>query len=601
MLAVRLHGNSDLRVDQVPEPDAVGPGQVRVEPQWCGICGTDLHEYAHGPLYTPAENLPQVIGHEFSAVIAETGPGVTAFRPGDRVAVLPHVFCGSCFYCLRGRQGLCSNLKLTGVTWPWGGLAGQAIVPASQVVALPDGVSFEQGAVLEPLATVVHGVERSGLRPGDSVLVTGGGPIGQLAVLVAAAAGAGSIFLSEPQAARRLMAERNGATVFDPASADVAGEVGELTGGLGADCAIECSGVQAGLDACVASVRRAATVAVIAIHLGDRLVQPEGWVWRDLTVAGVWSFKIWDTPRILAQIAAGTLPVERVVTSRIGMRDVVSQGHRAARRPGRRPGEDPRLGGGEEAAGEEAAGTTGPSRKRRDEQVRREDRAGRRRRPGHGPGLRRAVRRRGREPGPVRHRGGHARDGGGRAAGPRLCRGDGQRRRVPGGRRGGGGRAHRRAVRRDRRPRPHGGRGRADTAARVPGEPVAAHRGREPHRRVPHRQGGRPGHGRPRRRRDRGVRVHQRVLRRRVERALQRDQGRPGDVRPQRRHGSRPAPYPDQRGRPGDHRHPAVPPRSSTTRSPGPTTSSGSRPGATAPPTTSRRWCCSWPRTTPGT
>ena len=154
MLAVRLHGNSDLRVDQMPEPGAVGPGQVRVEPQWCGICGTDLHEYAHGPLYTPAENLPQVMGHEFSAVIAEAGPGVTSFRPGDRVAVLPHVFCGSCFYCLRGRQGLCSNLKLTGVTWPWGGLAGQAIVPASQVVPLPDGVSFEQGAVLEPLATV---------------------------------------------------------------------------------------------------------------------------------------------------------------------------------------------------------------------------------------------------------------------------------------------------------------------------------------------------------------------------------------------------------------------------------------------------------------
>ena len=359
MLAVRLHGNTDLRVDQVPEPDAVGPGQVRVEPQWCGICGTDLHEYAHGPLYTPAENLPQVIGHGFSAVIAETGPGVTAFRPGDRVAVLPHVFCGSCFYCLRGRQGLCSNLKLTGVTWPWGGLAGQAIVPASQVVALPDGVSFEQGAVLEPLATVVHGVERSGLRPGDSVLITGGGPIGQLAVLVAAAAGAGSIFLSEPQAARRLMAERNGAMVFDPASADVAGEVAELTGGLGADCAIECSGSQAGLDACVASVRRAATVAVIAIHLGDRLVQPEGWVWRDLTVAGVWSFKIWDTPRILAQIAAGTLPVERVVTSRIGMRDVVSKGIERLADPGGGQVKILVSAAGEEAAGEEAAGQDG--------------------------------------------------------------------------------------------------------------------------------------------------------------------------------------------------------------------------------------------------
>src|SRR5439155_26295852 len=130
------------------------------------------------------------------------------------------------------------------------------------------------------------------------------------------------------------MAERNGASVFDPASADGAGEVTELTGGLGADCAIECSGSQAGLDACVAAMRRAATVAVIAIHLGDRSVQPEGWVWRDLTVAGVWSFKIWDTPRILAQVAAGTLPVERVVTSRIAMRDVVRQGIERLAAPG---------------------------------------------------------------------------------------------------------------------------------------------------------------------------------------------------------------------------------------------------------------------------
>jgi (R,R)-butanediol dehydrogenase/meso-butanediol dehydrogenase/diacetyl reductase len=311
----------------MPEPDYVGPGQVRVMPRWCGICGTDLQEYAHGPLYTPADLLPQVIGHEFSAVVAETGAGVEDLGPGDRVAVLPHVFCGTCYYCVRGRQGLCSSLRLTGVTWPWGGLAEQAVVPASQVVRLPDEVSFEQAAVLEPLATVVHGVERSRLRPGDSVLITGAGPIGQLAMLVAAAAGAAQIFVSEPQAGRRAAAGRNGASAtFDPSSADVACEVRERTGGIGADCAIECSGSQAGLDACVASVRRAATVAVIALHLGDRTVQPEGWVWRDLTVAGVWSFKIWDTPRILAQIATGALPVEKVITSRIAMRQIVSEG-----------------------------------------------------------------------------------------------------------------------------------------------------------------------------------------------------------------------------------------------------------------------------------
>src|SRR5262249_62051560 len=115
-----------------------------------------------------------------------------------------------------------------------------------------------------PLGGGGAGGERSGRRPGDSVLITGGGPIGQLAVLVAAAAGAGSIFLSEPQAARRLMAERNGAIVFDPAAADVAGEVGELTGGLGAHRASEGAGSHAGLDACVPSLRRAGTGAGLA-------------------------------------------------------------------------------------------------------------------------------------------------------------------------------------------------------------------------------------------------------------------------------------------------------------------------------------------------
>ena len=327
MLAARLHGNRDLRVEEMTPPGAPPPGQIRVTPVWCGICGTDLHEYAHGPLYTPAEKLPQVIGHEFSAEVAEVGDGVESPRPGDRVAVLPHVFCGSCYHCVRGRQGLCARLALTGVTWPWGGLAEQAVVPAYQAVTLPEGVSFEQGAILEPLATVVHGVERSGLRPGGSVLITGAGPIGQLAVLACAAAGAGSILVSEPQPARRLLAKRLGVTaVLDPAVTEVGAAVLDGSEGLGVDCAIECSGSQAGLDACVASVRRAGTVAVIAIHLGPRTVRPEGWVWRDLTLAGVWSFKFYDTPRILRQVAAGRLPVERIVTSRINIRDVVAAG-----------------------------------------------------------------------------------------------------------------------------------------------------------------------------------------------------------------------------------------------------------------------------------
>jgi len=325
MLAARLHDNHDLRVEEVDDPPGVGPGQVRVRPRWCGICGTDLHEYAHGPLYIPKENLPQIMGHEFSAEVVEAAADVTGVRPGDRVAVLPHVFCGTCYFCVRGRQGLCRSLLLTGVSWPWGGLAEQAVVPAYQAIPLPDGVSFEQGAILEPLASVVHAVERA-LRPGDTVLITGAGPIGQLAVLACAAAGGAAIYLSEPNRVRREQAEGLGAAVFDPASDDVPGEVRERTGGLGVDCSIECSGSQAGLDACVEATRAAGYVAQIAIHVGPRTVVPETWTWKDLTIGGIWSFKFYDTPRILAQVAAGRLPVERIVTSRIGVRDVVPSG-----------------------------------------------------------------------------------------------------------------------------------------------------------------------------------------------------------------------------------------------------------------------------------
>lgn len=326
MLAARLYANHDLRVETIPEPPEMKPREVRVKPVWCGICGTDLHEYAHGPLYIPKENLPQILGHEFSAEVVEVGSDVTDLHVGVRVAVLPHVFCGSCYFCVRGRQGLCRQLKLTGVSWPWGGLAECAVVPGYQCIPLPDGVSFEQGAILEPTASVVHAVERS-VRSGDTVLITGAGPIGQLAILVSAAAGAGEIFVSEPNRARREQARTLGVkAAFDPSQGNLVEEVLERTRGLGADCTIECSGSQPALDSAVNATRPAGTIAQIAIHVGPRTVVPEAWTWKDLTIAGIWSFKFYDTPRILRQMASGKLPVERIITSKIKVVDVVSRG-----------------------------------------------------------------------------------------------------------------------------------------------------------------------------------------------------------------------------------------------------------------------------------
>ncbi len=325
MLAARLHGKHNITIDEVDAPSDLRAGEIRVRPQWCGVCGSDLHEYETGGMFVPEANKPQILGHEFSAEVIQVAPDVTSVRPGDRAAVLPHVFCGSCYYCVRGRQALCRSLQITGMSWPWGGLSSEAVVPAYQAVALPDEVSYEQGALLEPLASAVRGVERAGVKPGDAVLITGAGPIGQLSVLAAVSAGAAAVYISEPNDTRRRQAEKLGVTAaFDPRATDVAEEVRERTEGIGVDVAIECSGNGNAFGLCVEAVRAGGTVGQTAIHVGPRQVSLDELTLRDITVAGSWSFNYYDAPRLLAQMAAGRLPADQVITRRVGLADVVA-------------------------------------------------------------------------------------------------------------------------------------------------------------------------------------------------------------------------------------------------------------------------------------
>jgi (R,R)-butanediol dehydrogenase/meso-butanediol dehydrogenase/diacetyl reductase len=220
------------------------------------------------------------------------------------------------------------------MSWPWGGLAEEAVVPAYQARKLPDAVTLEQGALLEPLASAYFGVKRSNMTIGDRVLITGGGPIGQLATLVLAAAGAAEIYVSEPNPVRRAMAEQLGITAaIDPTSGDLAQDILERTEGIGVDVSMECSGAGAAFDACIAATRAGGTVAQTALHLGDRTVQPETWTLKDLTIAGTWSFNYYETPEILGQIASGKLPVEKIITSRIAIDRVVPDGIEALADP----------------------------------------------------------------------------------------------------------------------------------------------------------------------------------------------------------------------------------------------------------------------------
>jgi (R,R)-butanediol dehydrogenase/meso-butanediol dehydrogenase/diacetyl reductase len=327
--ALRFHAARDLRIEDVAEPDAPGAGEVVVRVETCGICGTDLHEYTSGPIVTPIEphpltgaQNPQILGHEFAGDVVATGAGVTRAREGDRVAIMPLVYCGACTYCRRGLQHLCATMGCVGLSHAWGGMGTLATVAEYQVVRLPDAVTYEQGALIEPTAVAAYGVERAGVAPGDRVLVTGAGPIGALAALCAHAAGASTVYVSEPNAARRARAEALGvATVIDPGEVDVPAFLREETDGIGVDVAIECSGHPSGFNSAIASLRRRGTLAQTGLFVGEASVEPMLWSLNDLTIVGTWCYWVYDFDRIAAQIAAGSLPVERVVTSNVGLDD----------------------------------------------------------------------------------------------------------------------------------------------------------------------------------------------------------------------------------------------------------------------------------------
>lgn len=334
MRAAVFHDRHDVRVDDVAAPTTVGPDEVLLRPFFCGICGTDLHEYAFGPIVVPTEphaltgaRAPQIFGHEFSARVVELGSNVTSVSVGDRVSVMPLITCGTCYYCRRGLNHLCVVMACTGLSWGGGGIAELVVVQERQVSVLPDSVSDVQGALIEPAAVAAYGVDRTGFGAGDSILITGAGPIGALSALYAHASGAARIIVSEPNPKRRSLIEAMGiADVLDPTVHDVPAVVRDLTGGIGVDVAAECSGHQNGLTAALGSVRSAGTVTQVGLHVAPATIDPMMLSNRDLTLVGTWCYPVYDWPRIIGLVASGRFPVEKVVSEIIDVENIVADG-----------------------------------------------------------------------------------------------------------------------------------------------------------------------------------------------------------------------------------------------------------------------------------
>ena len=315
MTAAVLHRPGDVRVQSVPDPRP-GPDEVLIRIQACGVCGTDnsLFKGEYPGAY------PVVIGHEFAGVVTEVGKAVAGLKPGERVTVDPNRVCHACDYCRLGAEHLCENVSSMGVHRD-GADAEYCVMPASNVHRIPESLSFEEAAFSEPLACAVHGVDLSGVRLGDTVLIVGGGPMGNLIAQCAARAGAAAVVVSEPIARRRELAAANGAThVIDPGRQDVGKELKKIRR-IGADVVFEAAGNSAAQAACMPLARKGGTIVFFGVSPQDRLIQVNPFVINEneLSIRGSYN-NPFATARAVAMLASGAVRVRGLISHRLPLK-----------------------------------------------------------------------------------------------------------------------------------------------------------------------------------------------------------------------------------------------------------------------------------------
>ncbi|MCL2035272.1 MAG: zinc-dependent alcohol dehydrogenase family protein [Oscillospiraceae bacterium] len=260
-------GKNCLDVREQPPP-SLGPDDLLIRNRVCGVCGTDVHIFRGEPGSADV-NPPVVLGHEYAGVVEQAGTRVTAFRPGDHVSVDPNIYCGVCHFCRNGKKQLCERMEAIGVTRD-GGFAEYSVIPASQAFLLNPSLDLEAGAMAEPLACCIHGIDRADIKTGCTVLVIGGGAIGLLMVQLAKLSGASQVILSEPVEMRRQAALALGSDgVFDPLSRSPAEQLKTMTGKDGADVVIECVGKTSAIEQAFECAAKGATILIFSVPSVD--------------------------------------------------------------------------------------------------------------------------------------------------------------------------------------------------------------------------------------------------------------------------------------------------------------------------------------------
>jgi threonine 3-dehydrogenase len=316
---VKTKAGPGLELREVPRP-AIGINDVLVRVHKTGICGTDLHIESWDPWAAKAIKPPLVVGHEFVGEIKEVGSNVVDFHPGEIVSGEGHVTCGRCRHCLAGRRHLCANTIGLGVGRD-GAFAEYVTLPMTNIWHQWPGIDDEVAAIFDPFGNAVHTALAFNVL-GEDVLVSGAGPIGLMATAVAKHAGARFIVVSEPNAYRRELASRMGATVaVDPRERDLHDVQRELGMVEGFDVALEMSGNAAALRSAIANMAHGGGVAILGIPTEEISLDVNSIVFKMLTLRGIYGREMYETWYKMSVMLQSGLDIRPAITHRFSYRE----------------------------------------------------------------------------------------------------------------------------------------------------------------------------------------------------------------------------------------------------------------------------------------
>jgi L-iditol 2-dehydrogenase len=323
MDAAVLYGVNDLRVERVPAPDRPGPDDVLIAIRAVGLCGSDVHYWHEGRIGPYVVTEPIILGHECSGEVVEVGERVRHVRRGDRVAIEPGVPCRHCTYCVTGRYNLCDQMRFFATPPIDGALAQIVEHPADLTFKMPDSMTYDEGALLEPLSVGLYACRRGGVGPGTSVLIIGAGPVGLLCLLAAQAAGATRICVIDLKEDRLARATALGAAdAFYADDRDAQDRLRAATNGQGIDIVLECSGAPPAVRQSVDLVRRGGTVVWVGMGPASFEFPTLTVGMKELDVKGLFRYAhTW--PTAIDLVSSGRIDVKPLVTHRFPLTEVV--------------------------------------------------------------------------------------------------------------------------------------------------------------------------------------------------------------------------------------------------------------------------------------